>query len=300
MSKKTRLTLPELQAMEAELGWPRRKVELAMETAIRLAYLDRNMVAEADCNLTHQTLAVRRRNGAGPKGEWVDIASPLIPNRSELILTMEMMQYGDGAPGRVVEGVVEELRPDGIVYGMRDNRKVVVPENLLSVNDTYNKPSLGTKQVLALIAGKDEATGHRLASRRGKEFVASVLEEFQPDCVSGVWTGASNSWAVIRMSAANVSNWLENGGMNMKAMQALLGLKRITLMPEGKGESEEERFENELKHFVNNAWKDCLVRRITPEEVTVYTPIHDQDPKKLRTFTSMLKKIIPDRNVVVK
>lgn len=300
MSQKKRLSVTDLPVMEAEFGWDRRRLEIAMENAIRLAYLDRNMIAEADVNITYGTLAVRRRNGAGPKGEWVDIDSPLVPTRNELILTMEMMQYGDGAPGRVVEGVVESLRPDGIVYGMRDNRKVVVPDNLLSVHDTYNKPAVGTKQVLALIAGKDPATGFRLATRRGREFVASVLEEFQPECVSGVWTGASNSWAVIRMKPQNVSQWLENGGMNMKAMQALLGLKRITLIPEGKGETDEERFENELKNFVNNAWKDCLVRRITPEEVTVYTPIHDQDPKKLRTFTSMLKKIVPERNIVVK
>ncbi|MFZ2586571.1 MAG: hypothetical protein WAZ18_00375 [Alphaproteobacteria bacterium] len=301
MSKsKDRLSVTDASTLEAEFGWPRRMVELAMANAIRLAYLDRNMVAEADVNITEGTLAVRRRNGGGSKGEWVDIDDPLLPTRHELIMSMDMMQYGDGAPGRVVEGVVKQHRADGVVYGLRDNRTVVVPANLMSVQDTFHKPEIGTKQVLALITGTDDATGHKLATRRGREFVASVLEEFHPECVTGVWTGASNSWAVIRMKPQHINTWLENKGMNIKAMQALLGLKRITLMPEGQGSTPDEKFENELKHFVNNAWKNCLIRRITPTEVTVYTPMDDQDPKKLRTFTSMLKKIVPDRNIVVK
>lgn len=301
MSKnKQRLSVVDLIPLIAEYGWTPRRMELAMATAIRLAYLDRNMLAEVDVNIALNSVAVRRRNGGGSKGGWVDIAKPLMPTRNGLLLTMEMMQYGDGAPGRVVEGVVREVLPQGVVYGLRDNRTVLVPANLMSVNDTFQAPAVGTKQVLALVTGTDESTGHRMATRRGREFVASVLEEFHPHCVTGVWTGASNSWAVIRMSADDVTAWLEKGGINLKTIQALLGLKRITLMPEGKGNTPEERFENELKHFVNNAWKACLVRRITPEEITVYTPMDDQDPKKLRTFTSMLKKIVPDRNVVVK
>lgn len=302
MSKKPqpRLDIPALRAIAAEFGWAPRLLEMAVANAIRLAYLDRNMLAEADVNLHLGTISVRRRNGGGPKGHWVDIEAPLLPNRAQLVHTMELMQYGDGAPGRVLEGEVAGFQQGGVIYKLRENRQVLVPENLLSVSDTFTKPAMGTRQIVALIASTDEASGMRLATRRGREFVASVMEEFHPGCVSGVWTGASNSWAVIRMRPEHVSTWLEKGGVNMKHMQSMLGLKRITLLPEGRGNTPEEAADNEIKHFVNNAWKACIIREMTPTRLLIYTPLDDQNPKKIRTFTSMLKKIAAPRDVQVK
>lgn len=302
MSKKPqpRLDIPALKAIAEEFGWSPRVLEMAVANAIRLSYLDRNMIAEADVNLHLGTISVRRRNGGGAKGHWVDIENPLLPNRAQLVHTMELMQYGDGAPGRVLEGEVESYRDGGIVYRLRENKQVFVPENLLSVTDVFTKPAIGTKQIVALIASTDDASKMRLATRRGREFVASVIEEFHPNCVSGVWTGASNSWAVIRMKPEHVSAWLEKGGVNMKHMQGVLGLKRITLLPEGRGNTPEEALENEIKHFVNNAWKACIIREMTPAKLLIYTPLDDQNPKKIRTFTSMLKKIVTDRDVEVK
>ncbi|MCP5405711.1 MAG: hypothetical protein H6922_05775 [Pseudomonadaceae bacterium] len=301
MSKKhARLDLPAIAAIGSEFGWPPRLLEMAVANAIRLAYLDRAMTAEADVNLALGTIAVRRRNGGGPKGHWVDIDDPLMPTRPQLIHTMELMQYGDGAPGRVVEGEVCGYQGGGVIYKLREGRQVLVPENLLSVVDSFHKPECGSKQILSLIASTDDVSGLRQATRRGREFVASVIEEFYPDCVSGVWTGASNSWAVIRMKPEHVSAWLEKGGVNLKHMQTIMGLKRITLLPEGRGNTAEEAFENELKHFVNNAWKACVIREVTPTLIRIYTPLDDQNPKKIRTFTSMLKKIIPDREISVR
>lgn len=294
-----RLDVPAIKDLGGKYGWPPRLLEMAVATAIRLSYLDKDMLAEADVNLALGTIAVRRRNGRGREGIWVDIDKPLLPTAPQVVATMELLQYGDGAPGRVLEGVVTGYQSSGVIYRIREDRHVLVPENLLSVTDVFNKPQLGAKQVLALIASTDEASKLRLATRRGREFVASVIEEYYPDCVSGIWTGASNSWAVIRMKPEHVTAWLEKGGINMKMMQQLLGLKRITLLPEGQGETPQERADNELKHFVNNAWKACRIMEITPARVVIHTPLDDQDPKKIRTFTSMLKKISPDREAVV-
>ncbi len=300
MSNSERISIPLLATMAADYGWPLRLVEMAAANAIRLEYLDRDMLAEADVNLTLGTLAVRRRNGGGPHGQWVDIDSPLLPTRRDIIHTMDLLQFGDGAPGRVVEATVQEHSPQGVIYRLGESRRILVPTDLLSVQDTFKRPDVGTKQILVMLAGTDTSTGCRMATRRGKEFVASVMEEFHPQCVSGIWTGASNSWAVIRMKPAHVSTWLEKGGINMKAMQQLLGLKRITLVPEGDGATPLERADNEIRHFVNNAWKACIVRHLTPEKVVIYTPLDDQDPKKIRTFTSMLSKIVSNRTIEVK
>lgn len=283
----------------ADYGWPERQLEMAMATTIRLMYLDQGMLAEVEVNLPEQSIAVRRRNGQGRTGHWVDIGKPLIPATAHILATMHLMQYGDGAPGRVLEGTVSGYRQGGVLYRIKPDKTVLIPENLLSVVDSFKPPAVGTSQILALLAGVDEGSGLRLATRRGREFIASVLEMYYPECVSGIWTGASNSWAVIRMKPEHVTAWLEKGGINLKTMQQILGLKRITLLPEGRGNTPQECADNELKHFVNNAWKACRIMELTPERVVINTPLDDQDPKKLRTFTAMVQKIVTDRDVKV-
>lgn len=282
-----------------DYGWPERQMELALANTIRLMYLDQGMLAEVDVSIPDKAIAVRRRNGQGRTGHWVDIDKPLLPTVAHILATMQLIQYGDGAPGRVLEGTVSGYRDGGVLYRIKPDKTVLVPENLLSVVDSFKPPAFGTTQILALLAGVDSASGLRLATRRGREFIASVLEMYYPECVSGIWTGASNSWAVIRMKPEHVTAWLEKGGINLKTMQQILGLKRITLLPEGRGATPQECADNELKHFVNNAWKACRITEMTPERVTITTPLDDQDPKKLRTFTAMVQKIVTERDVKV-
>ncbi len=279
-----------------EYGWSDHQIEMALMTAIRLCYMDYGMLTEVDVNIKEGTISARRRNGFADKGVWIDINNPLMPSVKMFLAVMEMLQWGDGSPGRVLEGKVAGFRDGGVIYRVTDNM-VYVPESLLSVMDYHNKPELGTEQVLALCASK--TNGMRLATRRGKEFVAAVMECYYPGCISGIWMGASNSWAVIRMSQEHVSEWLSQGGVNIKHLQGVLGVRRITLIPEGYGEDEQLSRDNELRHFVNNAWKDCKIGNLEPEKVVIYTPMGTEDPRKLRTFTSMLKKIAPEREQVI-
>ncbi|MAF31680.1 MAG: hypothetical protein VXY83_05415 [Pseudomonadota bacterium] len=281
-----------------EYGWTEAQIEQALASAIRLCYAEKDMLVEVDVNLKEQTIATRRRNGYGDRGVWIDIRDPLMPSVNMFMQIMEIHQWGDGAPGRVLEGEVAGYRDGGIFYRV-GTKHVYIPENLLSVMDFHEKPALGTKQVLTLCASRDGVAGMRVGTRRGKEFVAAVMECYYPECISGIWMGASNSWAVIRMTAEHMSMWLENGGVNVRHLQNILGVRRITLLPEGEGETEEEMRANEIRHFVNNAWQACRVASITEDRIVIHTPIDNQDPRKVRTFTSMLKKIAPEREQVI-
>jgi hypothetical protein len=293
------LDIPAIRKVGEEFGWSDRQLEIALANAIRLAYLDRDMLVEVDVSLDLSSIAVRRRNGLAEHGVWVDVANPILPTPKQLLTTMELMQYGDGAPGRILDGEVAGYRDNGLIYRILDDKFVFVPENLISVMDFHEKPPVGTKQVLAMCASVDPVSKLRVATRRGKEFVAAVIEEYYPGSVSGIWMGASNSWAVIRMKPEQMSAWLEQDGINVKHLQQVLGLRRITLVPEGKGETEQERKDNELKHFINNAWKACKIAVMEPDRITLHTPLEQQDPRKLRTFESMLAKIAPERTLTI-
>lgn len=293
------IDIPTIKQIGEEYGWTDRQIELALANAIRLSYVDRGMLVECDVNLELADITVRRRNGYGEHGVWIDIHNPILPNTKQLISAMEVLQYGDGAPGRILEGEVAGYRDGGIIYRVNEDKFVLVPENLMAVADFHEKPPIGTKQVIAMCASLDELTKMRTASRRGKEFVAAVTDEYYPGSVSGIWMGASNSWAVLRMTAEHMSAWLEADGINVKHLQQVLGLRRITLIPDGKGETDQERRDNEIKHFINNAWKACQIKVLEPNRIVIHTPLEGTDPRKLRTFQSMLQKIAPEREQVI-
>jgi hypothetical protein len=287
--------LAHIKQLGAEYGWTERQLEMARGNAIRLAYVDRDMLVEVDVNLELGSITARRRNGFAEHGAWIDITNPILPNVKSFIAVMELMQFGDGAPGRIIEGEVAGFRDGGIIYRLPEDKFVFVPENLISVMDFHTKPPVGTRQVLAMCASIDAPSKMRVATRRGKEFVSAVTEEYYPGSVSGIWMGASNSWAVIRMLPDHMSAWLEKDGINVKHLQTVLGLRRITLIPDGKGETEQEKRDSEIKHFVNNAWKACKIAALEPDRIVIHTPVDKPDPRKLRTFASMLQKLAPER-----
>ncbi len=290
--------LEQVKCIGQEYGWEEHLLEHALCTAIRLCYIEREQLVEVDVNFVFGTISARRRTGYGDRGHWVDIEKPLLPTVKQFIDVMEMMQWGDGAPGRIMEGEVAGYRDGGIIYRVQENL-VFVPESLVAVADYHNKPPLGTLQVLALCGSLDPVSKMRISSRRGREFVLSVTEAYYTDCVTGMWMGASNSWAVIRMRAEDMSTWLENGGVNVKHLQQVCGLRRITLLPQGKGDTEQEIKDMEIKHFVNNAWKDCKIALLEPDRVVIHTPMERPDPRKQRTFASMLTKIAPERHQII-
>lgn len=281
-----------------EYGWTESQIEQALGNAIRLCYAERDMLVEVDVNLKEETIAARRRNGFGDRGVWIDIRDTLMPSVHMFMQIMEIQQWGDGAPGRILEGEVAGYRDGGVFYRV-GTKHVFIPENLLSVMDFHNKPELGTQQVLTLCASRDATGGMRIGTRRGKEFVATVMEAYFPECISGIWMGASNSWAVIRMTSDHMSKWLENGGVNVRHLQNILGVRRITLLPEGEAETVQEAREQEIRHFVNNAWQACQIVTLNEDRIVINTPIDNDDPRKVRTFCSMLKKIAPELEQVV-
>jgi len=291
--------IPTIRKIGEEYGWTDRQLEIALANAIRLSYIDRDMLVEVDVSFELADITVRRRNGFGEHGVWIDINNPILPTTKQLIGTMELMQWGDGAPGRIMEAEVAGYRDSGIIYRVQDDKFVFVPENLMSVIDFHEKPPVGTRQVVAMCASIDNISKMRVATRRGKEFVAAVTEEYYPDCITAIWMGASNSWAVIRMKPEHMSAWLEKDGINVKHLQTILGLRRITLIPDGKGETEQEKRDSEIKHFINNAWKACKIQALEPTRIIIHTPLDQQDPRKLRTFQSMLQKIAPEREQVI-
>lgn len=291
--------LDAIKKLGSEYGWTQRQLEMALSNAIRLAYVDRDMLVEVDVNFEFESIAVRRRNGYAEHGVWIEISNPILPNLKAFMATMELMQFGDGAPGRIIEGEVAGFRDGGIIYRLPEDKFVFVPENLISVMDFHTKPPVGTRQVLAMCASIDTPSKMRVATRRGKEFVSAVTEEYYPDCITGIWMGASNSWSVIRMQPDHMSAWLEKDGVNVKHLQTVLGLRRITLIPDGKGETEQEKRDSEVKHFVNNAWKACKIAALEPDRIVIHTPIDKPDPRKLRTFASMLQKLAPERQQTI-
>lgn len=290
-------SLADVRALGHEYGWDQRMIEATLTQAIQLCYAERGMLVEVEVDLGRGQVSARRRTGHGEHGVWVDIDNPLMPTIGQFMNVMELRLWGDGAPGRILEGDVQGYRDGGIIYKVL-NQFVYIPENLLSVLDYQKKPAVGSKQVLALCASKD-GQGMRIATRRGKEFVAAVMECYYPRCISKIWMGASNSWAVIRMQADVMGKWLENDGVNVKFLQGILGLRRITLIPEGQGLSRQEQADSEVKHFVNNAWRKCKIAELQPHRVVIQTPLDEPDPRKLRTFTAMLQKICPERQVVI-
>ena len=105
-----------MKQIGSEYGWSDAQLEMALGNAIRLCYAGKNMLVEADVNLEFGTIAARRRNGDGDRGVWIDIEYPLLPTTKEFIQVMELMQWGDGAPGRILEGDVSGYRDGGIIY----------------------------------------------------------------------------------------------------------------------------------------------------------------------------------------
>ena len=287
-----------VKQMGQEYGWDTRTIEEALANAIRLCYAEKGMLVEADVNMAMGTIACRRRNGEGERGLWVDIRDPLMPSGQMFMQVMQMQQWGDGSPGRVMEGVVGGFRDGGEIYRVSHNM-VFVPKELLSVMDYHTLPALGEEQVLSLISSKDTVSGLRMGTRRGHEFVAAVMDCYYPGCVSGIWMGASNAWAVIRMHSDVMGEWLEQEGINLKHLQEVLGIRRITLIPAGESDDPQENKDAELKHFIGNAWRACKVVEMSPSRVVLRTPLETNDPRKLRTFSSLLDKIAPEREQII-
>lgn len=288
------INLEAVKQIGAEYGWDDRALEDTLANAIRMCYAEKGMHAEVDVNMKEGTIAARRRSGISDRGVWIDIDNPLMPSMKMFMSIMEQQQWGKGDAGRILEAEVAGYRDGGVIY-RSSGQFVVIPENLLSVSDFRKRPEIGEKQVIVLCSSKDKY-GLKTATRRGKEFVGAVMECYYPDCISGLFMGASNSWAVIRMSKEHMENWVAEEGANLRYLQKVLGIRRITLIPESELETDQMRKDEELTSFINSAWKNCEISKLEPSNVIINLPLDAPvDPRKLRTFSSMLSKVAPER-----
>lgn len=199
------------------------------------------------------------------------------------------LEYPDHFASRVHHGVIIDRLEHGTVFATQSQR-LLVPNDLLASTDTDAPPDKGTTQLLSLLSSRDPATGHFRGSRRGSLFITGVFEKHFPGCVSGAWTGASNSWGIVRMNSADKTAWLEHGGMKMRAMQAMLGLKRLSIFATGNGDTPEEQAASEFRNIVACIWTHARIVAFNGVSATIRAP---HNPPQMRGALAVLAKIVP-------
>lgn len=206
------------------------------------------------------------------------------------------LEYPDHFASRVQHGVIIDRLAHGVLYATQTQR-LLVPNDLLASADTLtDPPPVGSSQLLSLLSTRDAITGHMRGSRRGSLFITGVFEYHLPGCVTGAWTGASQSWGIVRMSAANRTAWLEMRGMKLRAVQTMLGLRRLSLYQTGSGDTTEERALSEFRHLISAIYPEARIIHFDGKE-TVLKAQHDV-PRQ-RATEAVLAKIHPGLKVTL-
>jgi len=148
---------------------------------------------------------------------------------------------------------------------------------------------------------------YQYASNRGEEFITNVLRLFLPGMLhealgrsnprsKAVTMGGSNSWCVARVHPHAMNAALAGGGYMMLVLQKLTGIRRITLVPSYSIKNKLAR-SNELRHFVNNSWKDLQIHHDSPRSTVLDVGRIEKplDLRKMRNFVSMFEKIYPNK-----
>jgi hypothetical protein len=206
------------------------------------------------------------------------------------------LEFPDHFASRVQHGVIIDRLEHGVLYATQSQR-LVVPNNLLASTDAQAPhPPMGSSQLLSLLSSRDPVTGHMRATRRGSLFITGVFELHLPGCVTGAWTGASQSWGIVRMSSEHKGAWLEMGGMKMRAMQTMLGLKRLSLYQTGTGDTPDECAINEFRHLINSIWSEARILSFNAKQAVLKAR---SDIPRHRAALAVLAKVYPDLNVTL-
>lgn len=198
-------------------------------------------------------------------------------------------EYPDAFARRVHQAVVLDHLQHGVLFATPSQR-LLIPNDLLASTDAVTPPPEGTTQLLSVLSSRDPATGHIRATRRGSLFVTGVFEKHLPGCVTGAWDGASHSWGIVRMSAEHRAAWMEARGMKLRAMQAMLGLRRLSVFQEGVGDTAEQRLCDEFRHAVSTIWREAQIVSFSASEAVLKAP---PNAVKERANLSVLSKIYP-------
>jgi hypothetical protein len=199
------------------------------------------------------------------------------------------LEYPDHFASRVHHGVIIDRLEHGTVFATQSQR-LLVPNDLLASTDAITPPENGTTQLISLLSSRDPQTGYFRATRRGSPFITGVFERHYPGCVAGAWDGASHSWGILKMTPEHKAAWLELGGTKMRAMQAMLGLKRLSIFATGNGNSPEEIAASEFRNIITCIWTHARIVAFDGASATIKAP---HNPPQVRGALAVLAKIMP-------
>ncbi len=287
----------QMAALREEYGWPLSAMEQAINTAVRLCYMDTEDLVEVYVDMAIPWISVRQRIGAGETGHWLDLETVKLPSQADVLDVMDMQQWGDGAPGRVVEATVVEVTPAGIVYHMREHL-LFVAENLLPTRDKKKPPIPGARQVVSLLSYPKKAEDMRPATRMGGDFVLGVMQLFVPDSVSTAWMGSSNTWAVLKIRRDKWDAWMAEGGANLEHLKNMCGLSFITAFPASNATDNVQQMRDDLTAFLRTLWPDAQAEWQAADKLVVYSPPRTQEAQQ-RAVASVLEKMLPGVRAVI-
>lgn len=199
----------------------------------------------------------------------------------------------DHTGSRIQTGVLTQALPHGVIYKTAADL-LFMPTDLRAFTDAFTRPPAGSSHLIAQLSSIDPETGLTRATRRGATFITGVFEAHLPGCVSGAWVGASNSWGIVKMPQADKTAWLEHGGMKIRAMQSILGLKRLSVFQSGIGPTPDEREANEFRHLISSIWSPARIVSFGPDATTLRVPANSPSE---RAALSVLQKIHPEMRI---
>lgn len=200
-------------------------------------------------------------------------------------------------PGVVVFGEVVNVEVDRVLVS-NGGRSFAIEENLLSTQSYLSRPFVGDLIVFSVKLSNG-------GSCRGEKFVRQVLGVFFPfdDDESldlDVTLGASNSWAILKMPAADKGHILFGGGGFINQLTELLGLRRLTVI--GRYSDDEDGHLKEFKDFINSSWQAIKIDSFENGRIVLTFPVEDVeyfDERKMRTFKSMVNKVYPSHELEI-
>jgi hypothetical protein len=180
-----------------------------------------------------------------------------------------------------------------------DTKTFRINNDLIAVNMFNLKPTIGELLIFA-------ALKYEHGTARGKKFISQVLNLFFPydstedESKPEVTNAASNSWSIIEMNERGISYILKNKGVLFKQITEISGLRRATIVRKRKDDS--DRYDqHQFADLINNTWSALKIVNFSLNyiELECQTSSLNVDPRKLRTFFSMLKKLYPDSNIEI-
>lgn len=189
---------------------------------------------------------------------------------------------------------------DGEISGEASNSAATDrPSELLTMAEAFDAEREPIREPIRLVMSLLKPRRGRFAvSQRGWEHVKAVFDLLYPGVVGNgelgarIAMGASNSWLLAFVPPEHKSILLNQDGWFVKSLEKLLGLRRITLSATSRQIGHHAR-EKEIREFTNDAFKALKLIELTGGIAHFLTDLSNTDPRKIRTFSSMFKKLFP-------